>query len=43
MVAINTDPDAPIFEHADYCIVDDMFAVLPHLVEELAKAGALAG
>ena len=43
VVAINTDPDAPIFEHADYCIVDDMFAVLPHLVEELAKAGALAG
>ena len=43
VVAINTDPDAPIFEHADYCIVDDMFAVLPHLVEELARAGALAG
>jgi electron transfer flavoprotein alpha subunit len=43
VVAINTDPEAPIFEHADYCIVDDMFAVLPHLVEEIAKAGAVAG
>jgi electron transfer flavoprotein alpha subunit len=43
VVAINTDPDAPIFEHADYCVIDDMFAVLPYLVEELAKAGALAG
>jgi electron transfer flavoprotein alpha subunit len=42
VVAINTDPEAPIFEHADYCIVDDMAAVLPHLVEEMTKAGAVA-
>ncbi len=42
VVAINTDAEAPIFEHADFCIVDDMAAVLPHLVEEMAKAGVAA-
>lgn len=42
VVAINTDPEAPIFEHADYCIVDDVGAVLPHLVEVMAEAGAAA-
>ena len=40
VVAINTDPDAPMFEHADYCIVDDMFAVLPHLIEAITQARA---
>lgn len=32
VVAINADPDAPIFEQADYCVVDDLFAVLGPLV-----------
>jgi len=39
LVAINTDPNAPIFRYADYGIVDDCLAVLPALIE-LAKAGA---
>lgn len=38
VVAINTDPEAPVFEHADFCIVDDMFAVLPHLIEQVEQA-----
>jgi len=43
VVAINTDPEAAIFEHADVCIVDDMFAVLPHLIEELSRLRAEVG
>ncbi|MCJ7510744.1 MAG: electron transfer flavoprotein subunit alpha/FixB family protein [Dehalococcoidia bacterium] len=38
IVAINTDAEAPIFEQADYCIVDDMFDVLPPLIEAVKRA-----
>ncbi len=40
VVAVNSDPNAEIFKHADYCVVGDATKVVPRLISELGGHGA---
>jgi electron transfer flavoprotein alpha subunit len=39
VVAVNSDPNAEIFKHSDYCVVGDASKVVPALISELESGG----
>jgi electron transfer flavoprotein alpha subunit len=39
IMVVNKDPEAPIFELADFGVVGDLFQVVPQLTEEITKRG----
>jgi electron transfer flavoprotein alpha subunit len=43
ILAINTDPDAPIMDVADYAVIGDLHAIVPAISAELQRRGVSAG
>lgn len=41
VLAINSDPEAPIFDYADYCVIGDVHKILPDLVQALQSTRVL--
>ena len=39
VVAVNSDPNAEIFKHSDYCVVGDATKLLPKVISELTASG----
>jgi electron transfer flavoprotein alpha subunit len=39
IMVVNKDPEAPIFELADFGVVGDLFKVVPQLIDEIGKRG----
>ncbi len=38
ILAVNTDPEAPIIANADYAVIGDLHEVIPAIVAEIRKA-----
>ena len=37
IVAVNTDPAAPVIEQSDFSVVGDLYAVVPALIDQLTR------
>lgn len=42
IISINTDPEAPIFEFSDYCIIGDVEQIIPELIQNLEEMREVA-